>query len=166
MKSVLIPVDGSRTSAAAVGAVLREGAGTIGRVELINVQPRLNRHIARFVPRTVRDDWREERARAAMEPALRRIRAAGIACRTHLALGRPAPEIALAARSLGVDEIILGARRRGAVGQALFASTPAALLALSEVPVRIVPGPRAPAFERLALPAGLGLVALMLMAEE
>jgi len=37
---------------------------------------------------------------------------------------------------------------------------------VSPVPVRIVPGAPAPLLERIALPASLGLVALLLLADE
>lgn len=164
MKSLLIPVDGTTASLEAVGAALREGPGAIARIELLNVQPRLNRHISALVPRAMRESWREERARRALHPALARVRRSGIACRSHMATGRVAPEIALAARSLHVDEIVIGARRRGPLGRLLASSVSASLLPLSEIPVRVVPAGAAPAYERFALPAGLGLAALLLLA--
>jgi nucleotide-binding universal stress UspA family protein len=164
MKSVMIPVDGTPASLEAVRAALREGPGAIARIELLNVQPRLNRHIAAFVPRSMREGWREERARRALHGAAARVRRSGIPCRTHMATGRVAPEIALASRSLAVDEIVIAARRRGPLGRILARSVSASLLPLSEVPVRIVPGGAPPAFERFALPAGLGLAALLLLA--
>ena len=52
---VLIPVDGSSQSLDAVRAVVREGADAIERVDLVNVQPKLNSHIARWVPKRERD---------------------------------------------------------------------------------------------------------------
>jgi nucleotide-binding universal stress UspA family protein len=164
MRALLIAVDGTPASLEAVGAAVREGPDAIARIELLNVQPRLNRHIAAFVPRSMREGWREERARRALHGALARVRRSGIPCRTHMATGRVAPEIALAARSLAVDEIVIAARRRGPLARLLASSVSASLLPLSEIPVRVVPGGPPPAFERFALPAGLGLAALLLLA--
>jgi len=60
----------------------------------------------------------------------------------------------------------VAATRRGALGRLLANSATSQLLESSTVPVRVVPGPAAPRFERLALPAGLGLVALLILADE
>jgi hypothetical protein len=83
-----------------------------------------------------------------------------------MAVGPIAPEIVSAARSLAVDEIVVGARRRGALARLLANSVTGRLLELSEVPLRIVPGARSRTFERIALPAGLGLAALLLLAQD
>ena len=64
MKRVLIPVDGSPQSLAAVRAAVREGPASIERIDLVNVQPLFNRHISRWIARATRDAWRAERSSA------------------------------------------------------------------------------------------------------
>jgi nucleotide-binding universal stress UspA family protein len=166
MKRVLVPIDASAHCLQALRATLREGAGAIERIELLNVQPRLHRHISRWVSRADRDGWRAQRAQAALAPARRMLEGSGISWGAHTATGPVGAAIASAARELRCDEIVLGAARRGALGRLLANSVTAQLLESSTVPVRVVPGPAAPRYERLALPAGLGLIALLILADE
>ena len=166
MTKLLIPVDGSGQSLAAVRAALREGPAAVERIDLINVQPLFNRHISQWVSRRARDGWRRDRAARCIEPASKLVRAAGIPMGTHMAVGATVPAIVEAARRLGSDEIVLGATRHGRVMGGLLNAVSARLLEVSDVPVRVVPAAPRPFFERLALPAGLGIVALMFLASE
>lgn len=166
MKKVLIPIDSTSLSLDAVRAMVREGAAAIERIELLNVQPLLNQHVARWVSPDSREAWRAEREAAALAPAKRIVEAAGIPYGAHVAAGPIAAAIASMARDLQCDEIVLGAARRGALGRLLADSTIAQLLELSTVPVRVVPGPRAARFDRLAVPAGLGIAALLFFADQ
>jgi len=166
MKRILVPIDATPQSLEALRATLREGAGAIERIELLNVQPLFHRHVARWVSRTARESWRAERSAAALAPARRLLEGSAIAWAAHTAVGHVGPAIASAARELHCDEIVLGATRRGALGRLISNSVTAQLLETSTVPVRVVPGRAAPRFERVALPAGLGLIALLLLADE
>ncbi|HUP31231.1 MAG TPA: universal stress protein [Usitatibacter sp.] len=109
MKSVLVPIDATSRSLDVLRATVREGAGAIERIELLSVQPLFNRHISRWISRGVRDQWRAERAAAALEPAKRIVEAAGIPYRTHVATGPAPAAIAATARNLRCDEIAQGA---------------------------------------------------------
>lgn len=166
MKRILIPIDGSEASLTAVRTAVREAAVTPLRLELVNVQPRFNRHIGDRVPATLRRDWRYIRARSALTPAERIAGEARVEFRSHALVGPVAARLLGCARALGVDEILVGATRRGPLGRWLANSVSARLLEVSPVPVRVVPGAPAPLLDRLALPAGLGLVALLLLADE
>jgi nucleotide-binding universal stress UspA family protein len=164
MKRILVPVDGSQRSLAAVRAAVREGPSAVERIDVINVQPLLNRHISRWIPRSQRDAWRAERGGAALATARALLESSGLPWRAHTAAGPTATVIANAARELRSDEIVIGAARRGPFARALANSLSARLLETSGVPVRVIPAAEAPVFERLALPAGLGLVALLFFA--
>ena len=166
MKTVLVPVDGSHRALAAVRAAAREGSAAIARIELVNVQPLFHRHIARWVSRASRDGWRAERARRALEPALRVAEASGIAVGAHAMAGPTAPSILEVARRTGADEIVVASGRHTALGRLLAHSVSARLLVLSAIPVRVIPVGRASLLERVALPAGLGLAALLFLADE
>jgi nucleotide-binding universal stress UspA family protein len=166
MKRVLVPVDGSPASLEAVRAVFREGAGAIARVELLNVQPLFHRHVSRWTSRRSRDAWRSERAERALEPARRILGRGAIAWQCHVATGPTAAAVADAASRLACDEIVIGVTRRGPLAGVLFNSLAARLCEISRVAVRVIPAAEATVIERLAVPAGLGLVALLILADE
>jgi hypothetical protein len=106
MTRVLIPVTDSPASLATVRAVLGRDPGRIDAVELVSVQPRFSQHVAQWIPRRVRDAWREERAERALAPARRIVEAAGIACRTHIGIGHASQAIAQVARLTGAQEVM------------------------------------------------------------
>jgi nucleotide-binding universal stress UspA family protein len=166
MKKILVPVDGSQHSLAGVRAALREGPSAIERIDLVNVQPLLNRHISGWIPRSHRDAWRAERGGEALATARALLEASGLPWRAHTLAGAPATVIADAARALDSDEIVIGAARRGPFARAFANSLSTRLLETSGVPVRVVPAADAPMLERFAIPAGLGLAALLLLAED
>ena len=58
MNKVLVPIDGSDNSMAALRHVLRSVARETLQVVIVNVQPALTRRIGRFVPAADRDAWR------------------------------------------------------------------------------------------------------------
>jgi nucleotide-binding universal stress UspA family protein len=163
MKRILIPVDGSSKSLAAVRAVVREGAGAIAQIDLVNVQPLFNRRVSRWVARSQRDAWRAERSERALARARTVVEMSGIPCRTHAEAGPVAEVIAAAANRLRSHEIVVGATRRALWGRFLANSASTRLLAVSAIPVRVIPVAPAPLIEALALPAGLGLVALLFL---
>lgn len=105
MKRILIPVDGSPESLEAVRAAASYGPAAVSRIELLNVQPLLHRHISQWVPKRDRDAWRAERAEAALAPARRIVEEAGIACHTHVRVGSYNQAVRETARALGVRDI-------------------------------------------------------------
>ena len=163
MKSILVPVDGSAHDARAVSAALRDGP--TARIELLNVQPLLNRHVADRLPRSAIKAWRDQRSGEVLERARRQVQAAGGQCTTHTVAGPVTLSIVECARRLAVDEIVLCATRRGPVGRLLANSVSVRLLQASPIPVRMIPAEEKPMIDRLAVPAGLGLVALVLLAD-
>lgn len=163
MKSILVPVDGSHHDARAVSAALRDGPDT--RIELLNVQPLLHRHVADRLPRSAIDSWRAQRSSEVLERARRQVEVAGAQCATHTVAGPVTLSIVKSAQRLAVDEIVLCAPRRGPIGRLLANSVAVRLLEASPIPVRVVPAESKPMLDRLALPAGLGLVALVLLVE-
>ena len=163
MKRILLPFDGSAYAKAALRAVLRDGAETIERIELLNVQPTFYRHVSRWIPSRQRDAWRAARSEAALAPARALLDGSGIRWRAHAARGDVATAIHETAAWLACDEIVLGTARHTALGRWLARSVSARLLALTSVPVRIVPSAPGPRYERFALPLGLGLAALLLL---
>jgi nucleotide-binding universal stress UspA family protein len=161
VKRLLIPIDGSAKSLEAVRAAVRENPQAISRIDLVNVQPRFNRHVGRWLTREQRESWRLQRSRHALRRASTLVAMAGIEFRTHAAVGPVVPVLAAAARHLRSHEIVVAASRRSLLGRLLANSVSTQLLEASPVPVRVIPAAPAPLVEAFALPAGVGLLALI-----
>lgn len=164
--NLLVPVSGSKASMAAVrhaAAVLRGGRG---EAILVNVQPRLTSHAARFTSAAAREEMRAERSSRALAAARSFLDAAAIPYRVVTAAGPVAPAVAEIARQFRADQVVVGATRRAGWWQALF-SPVTRIIDLVEVPVAVIGSGRSGAFERFGVPAavGLGLTALVIAAE-
>ena len=168
MSSILVPVDGSRNALHAVRHAIAACRGDRElQLHLLNVQPRVSRHAARFVSRKDRDGWLADRADAAMESAVALLFAAGVAHRTHRAVGRRAEEICRAALQLGVDRIVIGTARKNSLTRMLQDSVTLRVLESTPVPVEVIAGDAVSRWERWGLPAGvLGLGGLLLLAAD
>ena len=166
MLKVLVPVDGS---ANALGAV-RHAMAEYQRhheleLHLLNVQPRLSRHIARFLSRQDRNSWHNDQAEAALASAKTLLTQAGIPFLTHWAVGERVAEICGGAKRLGVHHIVMGTARRNSLTRMFEASVTSGVLEATPVPVEVVAGSAVSKWERWALPAGLlGLGGLVLLA--
>ncbi|HKY02101.1 MAG TPA: universal stress protein, partial [Burkholderiales bacterium] len=126
-------------------------------IQLVNVQPLLSRHIARFVRRAQTDRLRAERAREALEVAERKVKAAGIPYSAQWLRGPIVRSVADYASRQTVDQIVIATSP--ARGLARWFEQPIAdqLLKTSAVPVDVVSvGPES-MLERFGVPAGLGL---------
>jgi hypothetical protein len=126
----LIPVDSTPASLEPIGHLERMARCGL-RVEavLLNVQPRLHRHIAQFTRHKDRDAWRRERSLAAMAPAAERLAAAGIPYRMIADTGTRVERIAAVAAAERVDDILRG-EKRGPVDRYLVPAGLAGLAAL------------------------------------
>ena len=99
--NILVPVDGSPNALRAVRHAIAEYRRHHElRLHLLNVQPRLSRHAARFVSRADREGWLHDRAEAAMSAAVALLTDAGVPHQTHWATGERADQICRAARRL------------------------------------------------------------------
>jgi nucleotide-binding universal stress UspA family protein len=106
MTRLLIPVTDSPASLATVRAAVARGRGSIDAIDLLSVQPRFSQHIAQWIPKRIRDEWRQESAEKALGPAKRIVDAAGIPCRVHVGVGQASQAIASLARQTGAIEVI------------------------------------------------------------
>ena len=88
MKKVLVPMDGSPEAVEMLRSVVREGPAKVARIEVVNVQPLFDRYAARWIPRSARESWRAERAKAALAPALAVLAGTTIPWRVHARAGR------------------------------------------------------------------------------
>ena len=166
MLKVLIPVDGSPNALEAVRHAIAEYQQA-HRLELhlLNVQPSLSRHVARFLARSDRQAWHRERAEAALAPARALLDRAGVPFQQHWSVGALAREICEKARQLGAHHIVMATARKNSITRMLEDSVTNQVLEQTPVPVEVVSGARASRWERWGLPAGvLGVGGLLLMA--
>lgn len=141
MMKILIAVDGSAPSNRAIEAVARlaQRTGPIN-VVLINVRARLAPLAA--LPAATRSDIAQAQLREQddlIAAALDHARGLGLAIgTTRRAEGSPAPEIVAAAADCGADQIVLGTRGLGAIGNLFIGSTAQRVVHLADVPVLLV----------------------------
>jgi len=163
----LIPVDSSQ--AALMPIVHLEGAARRGEdVEavILNVQPRLNRHISRFTRKADRDALRLERSRAAMAGAIERLSHARIPHRALTEVGSPAERIAAVAEAEDVDEILMGVGRHPRWVRWLNPSIAQGVIARTDIPVAVMAHGEQSSLERYLVPVGIaGFAALLIAAD-
>jgi YjbE family integral membrane protein len=166
--NVLVPVDASRNALGAVRhAIAEHRRGRALCVHLLNVQPRISRHAARFVSRRDREGWLHDRADAAMSGAVALLADAGVPHQAHRAIGERAEEICRAARRLGVDRIVMGTARKNSLTRMLEDSVTHRVIETTPVPVEVIAGDAVSKWERWGLPAGVfGLGGLLVLAAD
>ena len=166
MLKVLVPVDGSDNALGAVRHAIAEYQRHHElELHLLNVQPRLSRHIARFLSRQDRDSWHNDRAETALSSAKALLTQASVPFLTHWAVGARVAEICGGAKRLGVHHIVMGTARKNSLTRMFEASVTSGVLEATPVPVEVVSGSAVSKWERWALPAGLlGVGGLVLLA--
>ena len=166
MLNVLVPIDGSDNSLNALRHAIDEYRRDHAlKLQLLHVQPRLSRHIARFVRSSDRDAWHRERADAALAPARKLLERAGVPYEARWVLGERADEILHAAQSLRCHHIVIGTARRHSLTRMLEDSVTNELLERATVPVEVVVGRDVSRVERWGWRAGVGVgVGLLVVA--
>jgi YjbE family integral membrane protein len=166
MLKILVPIDGSRNSRFAARHVVREFMGNPAlEIHLLNVQPPLSWHVARFVSRKSREAWHRDEAAKAMQPVQRLLDKAGVPYVVHSAVGDKAKTITETARSLQCDHIVMSTARKNSVTRMLEDSVTNRVLELTSIPVEVIAGDAVSRLERFGIPAGIGaLLAFMFLA--
>ena len=169
MLKVLVPVDGSTNALRAVRHVVDEYERHHElELHLLNVQPRLSLHIARFVGRSQREDLHRERAEAALAGASSLLEQAGVPHQTHWVVGDRAAEICRFATTLGAHHIVMGTARKNSITRMLEDSATHRVLEATPVPVEVITGSAVSKWERWGLPAGAAAIAgtMLMMAAD
>lgn len=139
MRTILLPVDGTIRTDAAVQCVIRQARlGDIGVVHLVNVQPRLGSYIGRFLKAALIRDFQREQGQRALARARRLLDEAGVPYKAHIYTGELAETIARAATTLGVDEIIMSANNLGIIGNLDLHAVVGRVLRRVNIPVSVV----------------------------
>jgi len=166
--NILVPVDASPNALRAVRHAIAEYRRHHElRVHLLNVQPRLSRHAARFISRADREGWLRDRADTAMAAAVALLTDAEVPHEKHWATGERADQICRAAKRLDVHHIVMGTARKNSITRMLEDSMTHRLLETTPVPVEVIAGGAVSKWERWGLPAGvLGLGGLLILAAD
>lgn len=167
MLKVLVPIDGSPNALHAVRHVIREYQRTHDlELHLLNVQPRLSRHIGRFVSRDRRDQFYREQADQAMQPAQAALAAAQVPFHTHRVLGRDlARAIVDTAQQLGCHHLVMGTARKNSLTRMVEDSVTDRVLELTTLPVEVIAGDAVSRLERYGIPAGIAVgIGLLVLA--
>jgi nucleotide-binding universal stress UspA family protein len=137
MDSVLVPVDGSQQSEAAVDHA--DAAFPDAEITLIHVIDPID---AGYDPESVvpgySEDWyasREETAEELFEEARERT---GRTFETTIEVGRPARKIIECAEEEDIDHIVMGSHGRSGVARILLGSVAETVIRRSPVPVTVV----------------------------
>ena len=166
MLKVLVPVDGSTNALGAVRhAIEQHRRQRELEVHLINVQPRYSRYITRFLARSDRQSWRDERYEVALAGAKALLADASVPHHSHQAVGDSAQEICNAAKRLHVNQIVMGTARKNSLARMLQDSVTNRVLEATPVPVEVIAGTAVSKWERWGMSAGaLGAGGLLLLA--
>jgi nucleotide-binding universal stress UspA family protein len=140
MSSLLVAVDGSPSSLAAVGFALQTLArrGQTGELHLLNVQPPLPEAAAGFLSTETLEGYHREQGEKALKPALDLAQAEGRKPHAHILVGDPAQVIAESAKRWSCDQIVMGHRGLGGIQGLLLGSVTGRVLHLAHVPVTVV----------------------------
>ncbi|MEZ5831814.1 MAG: universal stress protein [Dongiaceae bacterium] len=137
---ILLPVDGSSSSLAAVQFAIRKLAKATDGIELhlLNVQPPLPYAATSLVDSAAVKDFHVEEANKSLTAAKEQLDKAGIRYETHVAIGDAAEAIASYAEQKDCAEIVMGTRGLGRVAGMILGSVAYKVLQLSKVPVTLV----------------------------
>jgi len=134
-------------------------------VHLLNVQPPLSLHVARFVNRKNREAWHADEAARALRPVKLLLDKAGVPYAEHREVGDRARVITETARRLACDHIVMSTSRKDSLTRMLEDSVTNRVLELTTIPVEVVAGDAISRLERFGVPAGAGAVlAVMFLA--
>ena len=138
MQQILVGVDGSKESRAALKTAIELAAARKSLVRMVCVIPPFEAFAADFV--TI-PEQREAAAKAAKELVsglAAEVRDSGAPVETEVAHGLPAETLAKIATAPEVDMVVVGHRGRGAIARLMVGSVADRLVQIATKPVMIV----------------------------
>lgn len=167
MRNILIPLNDTQESQVAVKRFVDHLSGPQDLcVHLVHIVPRFNRHVGRFISRSARERMLKDRLDAAVKPAIRVLEAAGVRYAVHESVASNIPEEIIAlAKTLHCELIVVGSRRKTNLLRVMSNSVTGRLLAEAPMPVEVVLSGQASVFERIGLPAGVGVAIVAMIAD-
>lgn len=152
---ILIPVDGSEYSDAALQFVAARGHEEPLSIDLLNVQLPVPPRAGRALGADVLQAWYEAESMKVLKPAIATLRGGHLDPSWYWRAGNPAVEIAEWAERHAVDLIVMGSHGHSAVKGLLFGSVTRRVLATTTVPLLVLRTAKAP--KRPSLRVGIAL---------
>jgi nucleotide-binding universal stress UspA family protein len=139
---ILVPVDGSKYSRAAIEFIASRAtlSGGSPEVLLLNVQLPVPVRAARLIGKDAVTGYYQDESKKALKGALSALRRAGLAAASDYAVGHPAEEIARRADDADVDLIAMGSHGHGALASLLFGSVTVGVLGRTKKPLLLLRG--------------------------
>ena len=141
MLTLLVPVDGSAFSDRALQyAIARCAAAPQGaRIHLLNVQtPAVGVNVKMFVSAESLETFYREEAMKVLQPAVERLRAAGVPAEHHIGVGDIGSVVVEYAADKGCDEIVMGTHGRGGLIGTVLGSVAQRVVQQARVPVVLI----------------------------
>ena len=137
---ILIPVDGSSFSHAAVALVASRATlmPTPPEVELLNVQYAVSSRVVRAAGSQMVDDFQASEASKVLKPCVATLKRVGIKARTQFLIGSPGADVGKTAAAHGADLIVMGSHGHTGFKSVLFGSVTQAVLASCTTPVLVL----------------------------
>ena len=150
---ILLPVDGSRFSGAAVDFVASRTTliGADPQVQLLNVQSPVPPRAARLIGKAAVTAYYEDESRKILKGPLATLKRAGIAADADYLVGHPAEQIARRADDSAVDLVAMGSHGHGALATLLFGSVTLGVLARTRRPLLLLRRHEPPPADSLAV---------------
>lgn len=166
MNKILIPVDESVNSLIALKhAVQIYGKDPEAHFHLCNVQPKLYRHISKFLNKKTINEWQAERAKQAVNSAAKFLERAGVNFSFTYVAGDKGEILLDEAQRLGCKRIVIGTAKKNTLSRLFENSTTAKLLEISDIPVEVVTGKSISTLERWGIPVlGAGAATALMAA--
>jgi nucleotide-binding universal stress UspA family protein len=139
---ILVPVDGSKYSRAAIDFIASRTTliGASPEVLLLNVQLPVPVRAARLIGKEEVRRYYQDESKKALRGAVAALKRAGLAARADYVVGHPAEEIARRADKAAVDLIVMGSHGHGALASLLFGSVTREVMARSKRPLLLLRG--------------------------
>lgn len=142
MLKLLLAVDGSEYTIRAVDYLLQKMRPLVDRAEihLLNVQPPIpgGGHVAAVLGHERVKQHHHDEGMAALQPAMQKLQAAGVAFAHHIVVGEAGPMIAEFAKEKGFDQIVMGSHGMGASASLMLGSVTIKVVQLASVPVLLI----------------------------
>jgi nucleotide-binding universal stress UspA family protein len=135
---ILLAVDGSKPSLAAVDFLIRQAAQFRAKPEVALVTVHLPVPRMRAVGKDQLAKYYEEEGQANLAPAQKKLDAAGVSYKASVLVGPIAETIVKQASQSKCDMICMGSRGMGELGKVLLGSTATKVLHLATQPLLIV----------------------------
>ncbi len=141
MQNILVPIDGSDNSMRALDHAI-DTAKRSGSLELhlmiVHPEPIIYGEIQVYVSQEKMEEMQNAHSMDMLEPAIQRVKAAGVPYTSEIVVGDTAHMIVKRAHELQSREIVMGTRGMTAIANLVMGSVATRVVHLATIPVTLV----------------------------